>query len=142
MPMRPLRTTCLLVPSLCIALLQPALPLLAAPETCQSGSPAVCPEWLPSQAEVSETVEAYFRSLAKQGALQLQIGPVIYTSTSTVSCVALDSSADSNFICGGALTFWDVLGRKQILQFSPTLRYTENGGIAIYELGKWVEPEI
>ena len=124
------------------ALLLPTQNLLAAPETCRSGSPTVCPDWLPSRAEVGETVEAYYHQQIEDGAMELRIGPVVRTSTSTISCAALDSKAGSNFVCGGELTFWDVLGRNPVLQFSPTLRRMKSGNLAIFEFGKWVEPEI
>lgn len=130
-----------LAPTIC-AMLLPIQPLLAAPETCRSGSPLVCQEWLPSQAEVGKTVEAYYRQQIEKGAMKLRIGSVIRTSTSTISCAALDSKVGSNFVCGGELTFWDVLGRSQALQFSPTFRRMKSGNLAISEFGKWVEPEI
>lgn len=72
----------------------------------------------------------------------MRVGPVVRTSMSTMSCAALDSREGSNFICGGALTFWDLFGRKQVLQVSPTLRRMESGNLAIYEFDKWIEPDI
>lgn len=111
-------------------------------DNCRSESPDVCPEWMPSTADIAKTIKAYNRQLIKEGILELDIGPVIHTSMSTISCGALGQQRASGFVCGGAMTYWDLFGRKDVLQFSPTLRVTDSGNIAIYAFGKWVEPDI
>lgn len=138
----PSLTACLLRTSVCTALLLSMQPLMAAPDTCLHDSPSVCPEWLPSAAEVSKTFKAYYKQRVKRGLLELRVGPVVHTSMSTISCGALGERAGSNFVCGATLTFWDLFGRKHMLQSSPTFRIMENGNLAIHEQGQWVEPDI
>lgn len=128
------------------------LPLSVSP-CCNHPAPAGGPGYLPERLRSSmpRVVAITGRSRRNGRSLlplagktrrqQLQMGPVVYTGTSSISCAASGSTAGSNFVCAGALTFRDVLGRNHILEFSPTLRRTASGGLAIDEFGKWVEPE-
>lgn len=107
-------------------------PASTAPaSTCQDDA-SRCPAWMPSQAEMRNTIADHFCELADQGRIQPRVKPLVRAESSPLNCGALGEQAGSNIVCGGEMRFVGKDGEMDTITFSPTLRREEDGCIAFY----------
>lgn len=118
----------------CSASATPATPPVStAPASSCQGDAYSCPAWMPSQAEMRNTIADYFCDLADRGVIQLRVKPVVRAESSPLNCAALGQAPDSNFVCGGEMRFIGQGTDIDAITFSPTLHRDAEGRIAFYE---------
>lgn len=103
-----------------------------APASSCEGDASRCPAWMPSQAEMRNTIADHFCELADQGRIQPRVKPLVRAESSPLNCGALGEEPGSNFVCGGEMRFIGKGGEIDTVPFSPTLRREEDGRIALY----------
>ena len=109
-----------------------AQPASTAPASSCQDDASRCPAWMPSQAEMRNTIADHFCELADQGRIQPRVKPLVRAESSPLNCGALGEQAGSNFVCGGEMRFVGKSGEMDTITFSPTLRREEDGRIAFY----------
>ncbi|MCX2895476.1 hypothetical protein ORG27_17985 [Stenotrophomonas lactitubi] len=107
-------------------------PASTAPASSCEGDASRCPAWVPSQAEMGNTIADYFCELADQGRIQPRVKQLVRVESSPLNCGALGEEPGSNFVCGGEMRFIGKGSEIDTITFSPTLRYEEEGRIAFY----------
>ncbi|WP_273829746.1 hypothetical protein [Pseudomonas sp. SBT1-2] len=107
-------------------------PASTAPATSCQGDASRCPGWMPSQAEMRNTIADYFCELADQGRIQPRVKRLIRVESSPLNCGALGQQPGSNFVCGGEMRFIGRGNDVDTIAFSPTLRREEDGRFALY----------
>ncbi|WP_244900590.1 MULTISPECIES: hypothetical protein [Stenotrophomonas] len=107
-------------------------PASTAPASSCKGDASGCPSWMPSQAQVRNTIADYFCELADQGRIQPRVKQLVRAESSPLNCGALGEAPGSNFVCGGEMRFIGKGSEIDTITFSPTLRYEEDGRIAFY----------
>ena len=109
-----------------------AQPASTAPASSCQDDASRCPAWMPSQAEMRNTIADHFCELADQRRIQPRVKPLVRAESSPLNCGALGEQAGSNFVCGGEMRFIGKGGEMDTITFSPTLRREEDGRIAFY----------
>ncbi|WP_258223348.1 hypothetical protein [Stenotrophomonas sp. HMWF023] len=119
--------------SLSTAIAAPSTPPAStAPASSCKGDASGCPAWIPSQAQMRNTIADYFCELADQGRIQSRVKQLVRAESSPLNCGALGEEPGSNFVCGGEMRFIGKGSEIDTITFSPTLRYEEEGRIAFY----------
>lgn len=103
------------------------------------GDDYVCPDWMPTQGQVQAAVAEFTRKLYNSGRMTSSIKNLRSVDVSTVSCGAMGSDRDSNFICGGETTLRGYFWQTHVVQFSYTLQLSESNRFSVYSQGEWVE---
>ncbi|MFL0349162.1 hypothetical protein [Stenotrophomonas lactitubi] len=107
-------------------------PASTAPASSCKGDASGCPSWMPSQAQMRNTIADYFCELADQGRIQPRVKRLVRAESSPLNCGALGEEPGSNFVCGGEMRFIGKGSEIDTITFSSTLRYEEEGRIAFY----------
>lgn len=107
-------------------------PASTAPASSCKGDASGCPSWMPSQAQMRNTIADYFCELADQGRIQPRVKRLVRAESSPLNCGPLGEEPGSNFVCGGEMRFIGKGSEIDTITFSPTLRYEEEGRIAFY----------